>query len=76
MSGVNPHEVALALKIAYLRGSWDAVSAIIETIEHEFGEVPLSELANYQRSMEAADVPKQECEELFVVVDWISPAEA
>ena len=75
MNHINPHEVALALKIAYLRGSWDAVSAIIETIEHEFGEIPLSELADYQRSMEATD-EKPKAEELFVVVDWISPAEA
>lgn len=51
---LSPAEVTLALKIAYLRGSWEAVSAIIHSLEHEYGEVSLRQIALTERgSMEA-----------------------
>jgi hypothetical protein len=50
---VSPVEVALALKLAYTQGSWDAVGVIINEIENVFGEVPLSKVLS-----EDGDGPK------------------
>ena len=41
---MSPVEVALALKLAYTQGSWDAVGVVINEIESLFGEIPLSEV--------------------------------
>ena len=75
--GLNPNEVTLALKLAYLHGSWDAISEIIHSLEDTFGEVSLTEIARQNRakeSMEAEDA-KEEAE-LVVIVDWHPKIEA
>ena len=74
----NPCEVTLALKIAYLRGSWEAVSEIIHSLEDAYGEVSLVDLARIQHkieldSMEATDA---ENEPPIILVDWGPTAEA
>lgn len=76
----NPAQVTLALKLAYLRGNWDAVSVIIHALEAEFGEVRLSELdlrrpETNTDSMEAPDEDEDELPPL-ILIDWYKPAEA
>ena len=76
----DPAEVTLALKLAFLRGSWEAVSEIIQALEDAFGKVSLvdavrelQEEDDYLNSMEATN---EHPENPLVLVDWGPTPEA
>jgi len=39
---MNPIEMTLMLKIAHVRGCWEAIESIIYEMEEAYGEIPLS----------------------------------
>lgn len=68
---MNPHEVALALKLAHISGDWSGVGLVIEEIEHVYGEAKLVDLQQTIPTQITAAEVSELTDEQIIFAFWL-----
>jgi len=68
---MNPHKVALALKLAHISGDWSSVGLVIEEIEHVYGEARLSDLHHAIPTQITAAEVSELTDEQIIFAYWL-----